>query len=56
MSKLELISTRVEPELAARVKSEADRDRRTVSSFVKIVLADALAARLAAAEKERASA
>jgi hypothetical protein len=43
MSKPELISTRVEPELAERIKSEAEKDRRTISQFVRNTLADALA-------------
>jgi hypothetical protein len=45
MSKPELISTRVEPELAERIKSEAEKDRRTVSQFVRNTLADALDSR-----------
>jgi hypothetical protein len=44
----ELLSVRVEPELAERVKVEASRDRRTVSSFVRNLLADTLTVKPAA--------
>jgi predicted transcriptional regulator len=43
MSKTRLITTRVDEELEERVKAAADRDRRPVSSFVRNVLADAVA-------------
>jgi predicted HicB family RNase H-like nuclease len=46
----ELLSVRVKPELAARVKVEASKDRRTVSSFVRNMLADRLTAKPAVAE------
>jgi len=41
MSKTELITTRVDHDLAERIKSAAERDRRPVSQFVRNVLADA---------------
>lgn len=41
----EMISTRLDPELAARVKAEAERERRTVSNLVRNLIADAIAAR-----------
>jgi len=44
MLKAELISTRVEPKLAERIKTEAERDRRTVSQFIRNLIADAFAA------------
>jgi len=43
MSKTELITTRVDHELAERIKTAAERDRRPVSQFVRNLLADATA-------------
>ncbi len=45
MAASELLSVRIPPELAARVKAEADRSRRTVSSYVHLLLADTLPAK-----------
>ena len=45
MAASELLSVRVEAELAERVKAEAGRDRRTVSSFVRNLIADTLSAK-----------
>ena len=56
MAASELLSIRVEPELAERVKVEALRDRRTVSTFVRNLLADTLAKSQAASSEQRRSA
>lgn len=37
-----LISVRLERELADRLKNEAEKDRRTVSSYVRNLIADTL--------------
>jgi hypothetical protein len=50
----ELLSVRVEPELALRVKAEAGRDRRTVSSFVRNLIADTLTVKPAADQHQEA--
>jgi hypothetical protein len=52
----ELLSVRVEPELAARVKVEASKDRRTVSSFVRNLRADTLIAKPAGEQQHGADA
>jgi hypothetical protein len=54
MAASELLSVRVEPELAARVKAEAGLSRRTVSSFVHLLLADALPAKPSADQQQGA--
>jgi predicted DNA-binding protein len=56
MAASELLSIRVEPELAERVKVEASRDRRTVSTFVRLILADTLAGKRKRAPENRESA
>jgi hypothetical protein len=52
----ELLSVRVEPELAERVKLEASRDRRTVSTFVRNLVEDSLAKRKPASENRESAA
>lgn len=56
MAASELLSIRVEPELAERVKVEASRDRRTVSTFVRILVEDSLAKRKRASENRESAA
>jgi predicted DNA-binding protein len=56
MAASELLSIRVEPELAERVKVEASRDRRTVSDFVRLLLADSLARSPPASSDRRSAA
>jgi predicted HicB family RNase H-like nuclease len=56
MAASELLSVRVEPELAERVKVEALRDRRTVSTFVRNLLADTLAKSQPASPERRSAA
>ncbi len=43
----ELISTRLEPGLAEKLRAEAGRERRTISNFVRMLIQDSLAARSA---------
>jgi predicted DNA-binding protein len=40
-----LISVRLEQELADRLKDQAEKDRRTVSSYVRNLIADTLQSR-----------
>jgi predicted DNA-binding protein len=56
MAASELLSIRVEPELAERVKIEAMRDRRTVSTFVRLLLEDAIAKSPPASSERRSAA
>lgn len=55
MATSELLSVRVEAELAERVKTEAVRDRRTVSAFIRNLIADTLSARTSGPREGTAS-